>query len=546
MNLNHFLWGCVSMIYLTFYKGVPLDPTNEDVLFCSVEDRNTFLMNYEINVTPIEKEMFSPIGNDDNCFVDVDLSLEPFEANYLKIEQLNDNESTRVLFYFINSYQMNASNSIRLFLTIDKWNTYFLKQNGTMFELPQLKNAICVQGHNFSNGGEEEEIIEADKTLSYFSYSSIATSFGFRIAYHIVTDNKYLNETTLISSNIYGTFQSALTDLNNLSQFGKGILRYNESNGTTTQEEFTIERIGAYLIPNALISTSIWNLFIQQSATVYFDGESTIFFYPANLNKNKQSMTLKSSVTFQITPKPATITQVGTGKTMIDLPYNNKTYEIRFDSIFSNDIGIQMICNKQRLSITKDYEVNITYSQFSSYVATHEQTEQMKNISYAIGGISSIAGLAGGIISGNPTAIIGGITGGIGTAMSYANNQAKLNDMKSQPLTLSSDTESILTLVLYEGLTKFEWTPANESDIIAYNNYYGYRFNGFYNNLSIARTDETERFRYLKVSELNVIGNFNMNVKNDLYRLFVRGIRIWYDKTHFLDSMTQKIQPQGN
>lgn len=534
------------MLELTFYKGVPFDSENENVLFCSKQDRDEFLEQYEINVVPIQlADKWFLNGTDEQCFLTVSLNQEPFNANYLKVIQTLVEpktlvETRRVLFFFINSYRQGAENSIELNLTLDKWNSYFIREENEIIEMPQLKNALCIQGHRFENGGEIEEIIQPDKSLNYFNYSSLSNKTAFRIVYHISTASEKLNETCLISKTNY-SFNNAMRKINSLSQIATVVLRTENSQGDQTQEDVAIKPIDVFLVPDELFGESPQNILeAYDFATAYFSGNETIFFHTANLTKYGNGITFNMLNVFQVTPERGKITWVGTGKTNINIPFNNKTFNVYFRCVIGNDFSIQMFGNNQTLTLTQDFQVNFSYSEFAQYVSTHKNSEKLRDIKTAIGGFGASATILGGIATGNLKAVAGGAVALGGVAMSEFDYESKMKDMKSQPLNLATDTENILILYAWRGLAKFVLEPANYDDIIAYDNYYGYNFNGFYDTLIIANEID-DRFRFVKCSDIQIIGEFNFDVKKYFEYLFKRGLRIWYNKKHFIDSMKQKL-----
>ena len=170
-------------------------------------------------------------------------------------------------------------------------------------------------------------------------------------------------------------------------------------------------------------------------------------------------------------------------------------------------------------------------------MSIHKSSLEMKNIGRLINaGLASFGALKN---------IGGSINALTNISMDYLGQQAQLADLSETPFQTIKETGSVLNIFLYMGLGTFVWTPANYDDIIAYDNYFGFKFDGFYDTLSIDALAETDRFRFLQCSEINLIGKFTMGVKNALESLFKRGLRIWYHKEHYLDSQAQQIEEQG-
>lgn len=538
----------MATLELTFYKGVPFDSANENVLHCSKADRDSFLSSYVSNIEPIEIEKFFFNGTDDRCFLNVSLSEEPFNVNYLKVIQTltdsqSNDETQRTLFFFVNSFRQGAENSIELNLSLDKWQSWFEYEENNSITNPQLKNAICVQGHAVSNLGEEEEIIHPANSGENITATALENNGVFTHLYRLVlhTQLTYRGETCFISKSSI-SYSTAVKQITTLAGCTKAKLEYETSGGTVTTEDRTFDVSEIFLVPDILFGTGLSSEGMA-NCTFYSENEivSTIPFYVANLSYNNlQGNIFENTKSFEITPEKATITYVGTGKTNIELPYNNKSYKVYFNLVCANDFSIQMIGNKQRLSITQDYSMSMLYNQFTNYVATNKNSEELRNISTIIGAVGSVIGLGGSVASGN---VIGALGSGLGlgkSVLGYYEHQAKLSDMATIPPKLMSNVDSIVILLYYDGLGKFTIEPFNENDILSYDEYFGFKANGFHDSLSIA-ANTNDRFRYIQCSEIQVIGNFNYDVKRHFEDLFKRGVRIWYNKAHFLDSMTQKI-----
>lgn len=517
------------MIQLTFYKGVPFSTENKDVLFVSESERQLFLQSYEINAVPIQIDKFAVNGTDDNSIIDVTLEQEPFDTNYLKVVQELDTLSERTIYYFVNSVQTVAPNTFRLNLTVDIWNTYFLKTNATStnYEIPLMKNALCIAGHGFENGGEAEEIAKIGKSIEPFTFSSFSATNKFYILLHATTNVTRISETTFITENTYSisNAQECVSQINTVSQFAIG------------SETYNMNKLNCYIVPAELLPNFSGGAYSgNERATIagyQFLVSNYFSIFPVSSNN-----TVKKTTSVTITPEKAKRTTFGTFSSQIELPYNSKSYNITIETVVSNDLSICIIGNNQTISITNDFEYSIQYDEYNQYMSIHKSSLEMKNIGRLINaGLASFGALKN---------IGGSINALTNISMDYFGQQAQLADLSETPFQTIKETGSVLNIFLYMGLGTFVWTPANYDDIIAYDEYFGYKFDGFYDTLSIVALAETDRFRFLQCSEINIIGKFTMGVKNALESLFKRGLRIWYHKEHYLDSQAQQInEKQG-
>lgn len=529
------------MLHLTFYRGVPFDREQQNVLFVDNDKRNEFLTQYIVPIQTLRIDQFALLGSTNNPFLVVSLDKEPFNVNYLKVIQSLQNANgdvieERLLFYYVDNYEMVGTDAVRLNLTMDYFQTYFNGYDMTTNQMkrPEIKNALVTQGHGFEQGGEIEEIIQGDKVQEYFTIEKPFTRFGFYLVLHTLTESNLLNETCLISQRTYTTYEEAIREMTKISQIGTIIVR----TGTTeiSQEEVTHHILNAYLIPADFIVNNF--LVNADLATAYFDSEETnsIFFYTANLGNDKTPRRFSSFKQYDVEPNESEITLFGTGANNIELKYNGKIYEAVIQMVIANDLTINLVCDKQIIPIESDYEINVTYDEYTNYMAQSVNSRKFSTMSKAIAGATAfgagIGEMAGGNIAGGlKTALLG-----VGaSAISIGQEQASLKDMDSKPPTLQSDTGSLIVLDYYGGLATIRMKPANQNVIQTYNKYFGFKFNGFNETLNLEKQTETQKFRFCQCAYLSMIGDFNFEIKERLESYFTRGIRLWYDKDTFLN-----------
>lgn len=525
------------MLSLTFYKGVPFDREQQNVLFVDNEKRNEFLSNYIVPIQTLEIKQFALLGTTNNPFLVVSLDKEPFNVNYLKVIQtIEKTGEERMLFYYIDNYEMVTPENVRLNLTMDFFQTYFNKYDiqENKMERPEIKNALVMQGHGFENGGETEEIIQPDKVLEYYQAEQILTTTTFKIVFHITTsaDNGIVSETCLVSHKSYISLEDSLKILNKYMLTPEGVLQYD--NGQ--QEIQNIKVLNAYLIPADFFPQD--SVLITHANFYFVTTQSTPddFYYISSYLDDLSGASFSRVIPYEITPRQAEQTSVGTASTRIETKFNGKTYNVTIRIVIANDIQISMYCNNESKDITNDFEVNVVYDEYANYMNQSKNTRHWNTITKAtasgIGIATGIGKIVTGDIAGGAGLIGAGIAGG---ALSYANEQARLNDMDSKPANLINDTGSLISIRYFQGFCVLRLRPANYDDIITYDNYFGFKMNGFNSTLDISAQNENQKFRYCQCGYLSLIGNFDYEIKERLESYFKRGIRIWYDKDNYLN-----------
>lgn len=545
------------MLELTFYKGVPFDSENENVLFCSKTERDLFLQDYEINVVPITLEdKWYLNGTDEQCFLTVSLLQEPFNANYLKmiqslVEPNTLTETKRVLFFFINSYRQGAENSVELNLTLDKWNSYFMREENEIISIPELKNGVAIQGHFYSQTSGLTEIIEKGNIVSDFTNENLLFGGGletYKLLVHMTTVSPIINETVLISdANLFYT--DALEILNNMSR----VETFNATHGATTESNIKFTIMNCYLVPVPLLTSFIEQRSTFGTAKFSFSIETTTtpitseatFAIGSILNLSSGTNYITTSVsatkTYQVTPNKNQLTYVGSLNNLTMLPYINKSYDVTIRYCIANAFSVVMCVNGKTIDLTNDFSTNFVYNEYTQYIAQNSNSINQSQQTKLIGSLVAILGSVGAIATGNISAgVIGTIGSGINIYSAITSQKAKEKDLEQRPQQVANNINSIMNLIMFNGVDVYRFTPENANDVQAYNEYYGFGFSDFIETLNLA-PEQNDRFKYYKLDSIQVIGEFNFDVKKYLEYLFKRGLRIWYNRKHYLDSMSQKL-----
>lgn len=527
----------MASIKLTFYKGVPFDVNNENVLLGnSSYSENTFedfLTNYEINSYPIGVEKFAIEGTDENGMVDVDLSLEPYNANYLKVEQFLDDGIILTKYFFIDSYLMLAPKTFRIYVNIDIWATYCRKIE------TQVRNALVAQATSFPLPYGVSERLSPTTSASSSVSKTVLVSGEYRIAYHF--SSNYHGEMCVVSAQTYLTPDVALVTASKITTTNYVSATVN---GAIT-EYVPCSGIDIFVIPNEFFAHFSQYGFnekivftIQEDDNIKFISDE--FFIVNKLNENTP-IRYTDWYDFSVEPEESKITWLSSGNISVQLPFCKKTYTGQINIAIGNDIGIELYINNQFFDILNEYKINFVTSEFSSWYAQNRNAESARKTNETLGLIGSGLGIVGSLASGN---VLGSIGSGLNFLQTYQGiktNDAVVKDLKNAPLKLTSDTNQILGFAKTSGLAKFEIQPDNYFEMKKYNQYYGFIGNQLLASVPYKSMNYDERFAYYRCETMEIQGEFSMSIKNRIKEMFSSGIRVWQHAKHYLDSFNNKL-----
>ena len=357
-----------------------------------------------------------------------------------------------------------------------------------------------------------------------------------------------LNETVLISdSDLFYT--NALKIINNLSR----TTTFKATHGETTESNITFTILNCYLVPTPILSNYITQRESFGTATFEFSIDTTstpitssaTFGIATILNYSVGASYTLSSVygtkKYNVTPNSNELTYVGTLNKQIMLPYVNKPYEITIRYCIGNTFSIAMCVNGKNIDITSDFETNFLYNEYAQYIAENSNSINQSQQTKLFGSIVATLGSIGALATGNIGAgLIGTIGSGINVYSTITSQKAKEKDLENRPQQVQTNINSIMNLIGFNGIDVYRFTPENKDDIQSYNEYFGFGFGDFIESLDLTPVID-DRFKYFKTETIQIIGEFNFDVKKYFEYLFKRGLRIWYNKNHFIDSMKQKL-----
>ena len=518
----------MASIKLTFYKGVPFDVNNENVLLGnSSYTGNTFedfLSNYEINSYPISVEKFAIEGTDENGMVDVDLSLEPYNANYLKVVQIFDDGVILTKYFFIDSYLMLAPKTFRIYVNIDIWATYCRKIE------TQVRNALVAQATSFPLPyGIKEKMTPTTSKTNYIEKSILVNQL-YRLIVHFSSGLK--GELSVVSTEEFSigvAYEKGLV-ISRLA-FAKF------DNGNISQAFDTYD---VFIVPSQFIG----DLSYLTLSQVYFASENDVVRSPNFYIIEKivdTPVVHTNEFEFSVKPEESKISWVSTGNVSVQLPFNDLTYNGTVRLSIKNDIGIELYINNQFFNILDDFRINSSVSQFSAWYASNINAESARKTNETLGLIGSGLGIVGSVVSGNVLGTLGAGLNLVQTIQGQRTNDAIIQDRQNSPTKLISDTNQILTFNKTYGLALFSISPDNYFEMKKYNQYYGYIGNQLLASVPYKIMNYDTRFVYYRCETMEIQGEFSMSIKNRIKEMFSSGIRVWQHAKHYLDSFNNKL-----
>ena len=519
----------MAKIRLTFYKGVPFDVNNENVLLGdSTYSGNTFedfLTEYEINSHPIDVEKFAIEGTDENGVIDVDLTLEPYNANYLRVWQFLDDGKILTKYYFIDSYLMLAPKTFRLYVNIDIWATY-CRDIGT-----NVRNALLAQSTDFPLPYGVSERVTPTTSASSSVSRTVLVNEMYRIVFHF-TSSLY-GELAVVSKEQFS--------MNEAYQYALIISRLSSMFTVPDNQSFPFNALDVFVIPSEFIGDFSYITTVNE---IYFASENQVVKSPnfyALKSIGNTPIIHTNEFTFSLKPEEAKITWLSTGNVSVQLPFNGLTYSGAVRTAIKNDIGIELFINNQFFNILDDYRVNIAVSEFASWYAQNRNAESARKTNETLGIIGSGLGLVGSLASGNVLGTLGSGLNLVQTIQGQRTNDAVIQDRQNSPLKLVSDTNQILQIEKTKGLAMFTIVPDNDHEIRKYNQYYGFIGNQLLNAVSYKIMNYDKRFKYYRCETMEIQGEFSMSIKNRIKGMFTNGIRVWHYGKHYLDSFDNKL-----
>lgn len=543
------------MLTLKFYKNVNIDKDFNDVLyFLSPQAFETYLQDYLDEIVSDIPQYFD--GKNEV------VAKKYFEDdNYLLIYDTNS-ETRKYKFYFIDNVEFLNSGNVKYYLTLDVFHTY--QYSITM------KPSLMVKGH--LNRMKPNPIIWTDAksntgyNLNLYSSNTnklidpYTSSSKVSIIAVIQTSNtSYIGFTTLTGINEIKTW---LTALENLHLYG----------GLTT----TFQIFGLYIIPNFDLKEK-YNDLIPSGAIVdsypYFDDiyltsaqsiETKIYlvrdFYTYHYEGEEgQEIEIQTGYVsfiqeYRIASKHPYTTQSPSrlnNRYFIGTINNNQEIANILNDNQDMNLYLCINCDKQveiilryqmlEINLTNSFEIPFKNDDYSLYMNRNKATIEASNTSNALQLASSIGLGALGVALAPATAGLsaGLVTGAIGSSISYGasviKQNATLKDARNQISRADNLNNGAILMLLY-GVGCFEYTAQND-EAIAYDiNKNGYECNTKIDTFKPSNISQNN-FIYTKFNDIQLYGDFNVNIRTQLRNIFNKGVRIWYDTTNYLNDV---------
>lgn len=543
----------MTELQITLYSGVPFNNKYKDVLFVSRETRETFLNNYSVGDNFAVNRF--EIINDNETIVDITNNYNGFECNYAKVHTKLQPETSnqiyeRDTFYFVNSARQIGTNVVRLTLEKDVFQTDFNKYNYSItdYQIPQIKNGRCILTNNeqddFANIKNKTLLTvmkEYNKKITFTPLYPAITDYHQVYVVFEYTTNKgistycgivslptfVLGVDTYVSGQSYH-FGDIINALNNPHIY------YSQSNNEQ------IDVIHVYIIPSLMIDKT---KFSKLNNAYLMASNTQINIYYGEFNGTADTLTghfYFDTKTETINVSSDTYTSIGTLERQIELPYNSQNYEVKIDITIASSFHVNLFCNNQSIDLTNNFELSFVVNEYNKYVAQHQSTMAIRQLTDTINLVGSIASFS----QGNGTSIITLAN----TMTDMASNIGELFDMQSRPTTLQCEKNVDNDLIAYNLIGIFESEPSNIIEIQKNAKYFGDKVD-FLTNLTLYyktntytenNVSYTINFDYFQFANLELIANLPENIKTTIENMFLQGIRIWYNPTKFLQTIERK------
>lgn len=539
------------MLTIKFYKNVNIDKDFNDVLyFASPQAFETYLENY-LDETISNIPQFFDGKNE------IVVNKYQEDDNYLMVYDSNS-ETRKYKFYFIDNVEFLNSGNVKYYLTLDAFHTYQYSIS--------MKPSLLVKGHlnrmkvspkiwtdAKSNAGYNLNLYSNNCNKLIEPYTS---SSKVSIIADIQTSNtSYIGFTTLTGINEIKTW---LTALENLHMYG----------GLTT----TFQIFGLYIIPNFDLKEK-YNDLIPAGAIVdsypYFDNvyltsaqssETKIYvvrdFYTYHYSEDETIETgyvpfIQEYTIASMQPFASQSTSRLYNRYFIGTINNNQEIANILNDNQNMYLNLCINCNKQieiilryqmlEINLTNSFEIPFKNDDYTLYMNRNKATIEASNTSNALQLASSIGLGALGVALAPATAGLsaGLVTGAIGSSISYGasviKQNATLKDARNQISRADNLNNGAILMLLY-GVGCFEYTAPNDEAIA-----YDINKNGFECNSKIDTFKPLDisqnNFIYTKFNDIELYGDFNVNIRTQLRNIFNKGVRVWYDATNYLNDV---------
>lgn len=554
------------MLNIRLYSGVPFQRSYNNVIkFNNQSELNSYLETYLQGTINNIAQFFD--GNNEIVLSDL------YEnCNYMFINDTNSTTPNK--YYFIENYEFISGGGVKYHLILDIWATY----NYNIV----LKPSLCTRGHcdalNIPQYKVNSGNIKSNKILDYYDANNITNRF-------VIPSKDFIDGTILAIVNVEGNNYNNIYFLYyKISGVDADAKRYdlsgalsklcaNKFNYIGAQNDTNYQVIKCYFIPQDIeevfktmipsnmpassvisfgdsvqISGDTWTLF--QGDFIYVDGN--------NVQHNSILHTFTSGVIFDeyiyknnLTRKDFEGKRVLIGALdnyrEIDATgltnYNDKM-QLKLYYLNCKQIEIMFECNNIKINLTSSFEIPYINDEYILYLNQNQNQIDVANKQNAINLSMSLASIGAGVM-------LAGFTGGAslgmsafgianavkGAVMTEESKNSALNDMKNKFDRLDGINNNC-SVAFGCGVGAFT-VDDNDNNTIDIYERFGNETQYYINN--IYPSDLTRyNYIYVKFENVSLTGNFNENVRNIFETIFNKGVRIWFNASQFLNSMTHE------
>lgn len=564
------------MLNIRLYSGVPFQRSYNNVIkFNNQSELNSYLETYLQGTINNIAQFFD--GNNEIVLSDL------YEnCNYMFINDTNS--ATPNKYYFIENYEFISGGGVKYHLILDIWATY----NYNIV----LKPSLCVRGHcdilNIPEYKVNNNNLKSNRILLETDNNSITNLL-------IPAYNKRYSEGTLIVianvSQTGGGYTGIdilyktlfLNDEPTEEAFKiKCIDTFNSLNSNhfksiDTQLDYDFEIIKAYFIPSINLTNRLYTLihtdteyhhaifgdnsivvgsmtgFVRMNLTAnLYDSDNQYITTVRFNNFNVVNLTNNSIYKSNLTRKDYEGKRVliGTLDNYREIDAtgltNNSIMSLNLYFLQMKQIEIMLEYNNVKINLTSSFEIPFLNDEYLLYLNQNQNQINVANKQNALNLGLSLASISAGLLLAPATAggsmalAMGaiGITGAVSKAMTTeAMRNAQLNDMQNKFDKLDGINNNCLIMVI-KGVGAFTVDDNDEFTIKQYERF-GNETQYYIDN--IYPSDLTRyNYVYVKFENVSLTGNFNENIRNIFETIFNKGVRIWFNASQFLNSMTHE------
>ncbi len=462
--------------------------------------------------------------------------------NYLYFQ----NPGGKRFYHFINKVEYINDNTVELSVELDVIQTF-------MFDW-DLQACLIERTHTPTDVFGEHTIPEGLETgpLVRYSTSNIALNDCYIMMLASCQKNGYS-----IRGRMYGGVYSGLAcyaiPVENLDKFEEWL-------NTAERDGFIDAIVSMWMYPKVLVNADIPETLEDQLTEPFFpvtgvktysgDWFSDPFkiMYPNDAHPellNGVSIHNKKTLCYPYTQLYVTNNMGGCAVYHRER-FTDQEYTFKLYGALSPESGVKLAPEnyKNVLGDTINYEEGLTMPAFptcawnadvykvwlAQNMASQQTTIQQAKTEAFLGGLGAVAGIAGGVATGNALAVVGGVASGFmalkNTHNTIQNIMAQRQDMSVQPDQARGQQSASVNLGNSRMGFTLCWlcpTPEYIQSIDDYFTHYGYRVNQF----GVPSLKNRDRFTYVKTAGALVLGPFTAEYQRRIQDIFDHGITFW-------------------